>query len=172
MFSIHRFINVIELPTGRQRPVTIEVIPRSVVGPRVPLRSLKQIALLMCACVPLIAGCASIQGYPADPEATNSTLKSLSPYFDGTQETKYDGLGLNTDARTQKRNEIVSGLMRAYDIEFSKFERQLYGSSNTISVGSDLLGLALGGLAATVGRAATKAALGAASTGVLGANTA
>lgn len=172
MTPIREFIGDSEVQTNPRRPLTIEAIPRVVFGPHVPLRPLMQITLLMCACIPLISGCASIQGYPADPEATNKTLDSLSPYFDGTEEKKYEALSIDTDARTQKRNEIVSGRMRAYDIEFSKFKRQLYGSSNTITVGTDLVGLALGGLTATVGSAATKAALGAASAGVLGANTA
>ncbi len=136
------------------------------------LHSLKWIQLLMCMCVPLLSACASIQGYPTDPEATKKTLANLTPYFDGTEEKNYEAFGLGTDDRTKKRNEIAFGRMRAYDIEFSKFERQLYGASNTITVGTDLVGLALGGLTATVGSAATKAALGAASAGVLGANTA
>ncbi len=91
--------------------------------------------------------------------------------LDGTQEKAY----LTTsgdDARTQKRNEIILARMRGYDIEFVDFERQLYGQSNTVTIGSDIVGLILGGLTATTGNATTKAALGAASIGVLGANTA
>jgi hypothetical protein len=125
----------------------------------------------LCACIALLSSCASIQGYPADPEATNKTLVKLAPYFDGTEEAQYAALS-DADARTKKRNEIVFARMRGYDIEFSSYERQLYGFSNSVSVGTDLIGLTLGGLTATVGSAATKAALGAASAGVLGANTA
>ncbi len=137
------------------------------------LRLLTTFALLTCACTCLLSACASIQGYPADPENTRATLRNLAPYFDGTEEKNYHALDPSADtARTQKRNEIVFARMRGYDIEFSNFERQLYGYSNTTSVGTDLIGLALGGFTATVGSAATKAALGAASTGVLGANTA
>jgi hypothetical protein len=131
-----------------------------------------RVALVACACMPLLYACASIQGYPVDPEATSKTLNKLTAYFDGTEEKKYEALALNSDARTQKRNEIVFARMRGYDIEFSNFERQLYGFSNSVTVGTDLMGLTLGGLTATVGSAATKAALGAASVGVLGANTA
>jgi hypothetical protein len=120
----------------------------------------------------LLSACASIQGYPVDPEATDRTLIRLAAYFDGTEEKKYEALGIDSDARTQKRNEIVFARMRGYDIEFANFEIQLYGFSNTVTIGTDLMGLTLGGLTATVGSAATKAALGAASVGVLGANTA
>jgi hypothetical protein len=137
-----------------------------------PLRFSTVVALLAGACTALLSACASIQGYPADPESTDTTLQNLTPYFDGTEEKKYYALGSDTDAKTQKRNEIVFARMRGYDIEFSNFERQLYGFSNSVSVGTDLIGLALGGLTATTGGAAAKAALGAASVGVLGANTA
>jgi hypothetical protein len=172
MLPMDRFIDDSGSKTASPPQVTIQAIFRLVLGHHPPLRPVTRITLLMCACLPLLSACASIQGYPADPEATKKTLANLSAYFDGTEEKKYETLGIGTDTRTQKRNEIVFGRMRAYDIEFSKFERQLYGSSNTITVGADLVGLALGGLTATVGSAATKAALGAASVGVLGANTA
>jgi hypothetical protein len=62
--------------------------------------------------------------------------------------------------------------MRAYDITFADFEKRLYGDGNAVTLGSDLVALALTGLIATTGNAATKSALGAASTGVLGAKAA
>jgi hypothetical protein len=59
--------------------------------------------------------------------------------------------------------------MRAYNITYSDFKRRLAGDGNAIAVGGDLVALVLGGLIATTGNATTKAALGAAATGVLGA---
>ena len=73
---------------------------------------------------------------------------------------------------TQKRDEIVLARLRGYDIELSDFERGLFCQGNPISLGGDLLALTLGGLTATTGSAATKAALGAATTGVIGAQAA
>jgi hypothetical protein len=128
------------------------------------------VGLALVAWCGLLAGCAPIRGYPNDPEDTDATLTRLAPYFDGKEEVKY--LVLPEPARTLKRNEIVLARMRAYDIEFADFERKLYGDANAVSLGSDLLGLVLAGLTATTGNAATKSALGAASAGVLGANTA
>jgi hypothetical protein len=139
---------------------------------KAPLSPLVSVVLLTYTSAVLLCACASIQGYPVDPEATDKTLINLAPYYDGTEEKRYEALGADSDARTQKRNEIVFARMRGYDIEFANFERQLYGFSNTVTIGTDLMGLTLGGLTATVGSAATKAALGAASVGVLGANTA
>jgi len=120
-----------------------------------------------------LCGCASLEGYPADPENTSNTLSTLSKYFDGTAADIASYNATNDDpTRTRLRNIIVLSRIRAYDIEFSKFKRQLMGFGNSVSVGTDLIGLALGGLTATTGSAATKSALGAASVGVLGANTA
>lgn len=139
--------------------------------PALPL-SRAVVGLITSSCIALLSSCASIQGYPANPEKPSTSLQRLAPYFDGTEESAYEALPIGSSARTQKRNEIVFGRMRAYDIEFDEFRRELYGFSNSVSVGTDLTGLLLGGLTATVGGASTKAALGAASAGVLGANSA
>jgi hypothetical protein len=122
------------------------------------------------ACCGLLVACSPIRGYPADPEDTDATLVALAAYFNGTQEQIY--FGLPEPARTLKRNEIIFARIRAYDIEFSNFERRLYGEGNEVTLGSDLVGLVLAGLTATTGNAATKAALGAASAGVIGAKAA
>jgi hypothetical protein len=113
------------------------------------------------------SGCSSIDGYPVDPENTSATLTKLGPYFDGTEEKLY--IVATSPARQQKRDEIVLARLRAYDIEFSNFERGLFGQGNSITAGGDLIALILAGLTATTGNAATKAALGAASGGVVGA---
>lgn len=119
----------------------------------------------------VLAGCAPVTGYPKDPENTDVTLANLQPYFDGTQERLYFA-EKNAALRKQKRNEIIFARLHAYDIKFADFEQKLYGDGNAVSLGSDLIGLVLGGLTATTGNAATKSALGAASVGVIGANTA
>ena len=59
--------------------------------------------------------------------------------------------------------------MRAYEIAFGDFEQRLWSDTNVISTGGDLLVLALAGLGATTGSAATASALAAASAGVVGA---
>jgi hypothetical protein len=71
-----------------------------------------------------------------------------------------------------KRNEIILARVHAYDIVFADFEKRLYGDGNGVTLGGDLVALVLTGLTATVGSAGTKAALGAAATGVIGAKSA
>jgi hypothetical protein len=130
---------------------------------------------LICVVLAVVAGCAPVRGYPDDPENTDATLATLtSQYFsDGTREQAYfKTSAADTVARTQLRDEIILGRMRAYDIEFADFEKKLYGDGNGLTLGSDLVGLILAGLTATTGNAATKSALGAASAGVIGAKAA
>lgn len=128
-------------------------------------------AILVCTCIPSLTACTSIQGYPSDPEDTNATLRNLAPYFDSKQEKNYIN-AVGDEKKTQMRDTIVYARIRGYDIEFADFEKSLYAQGNGIALGSDLVGLILGGLTATTGNAATKAALGAASVGVIGANAA
>jgi hypothetical protein len=131
------------------------------------------VGLALAAGFGFLAACAPIMGYPTDPENTDATLATLTPYFNGVAEAKYFGRPPgDVDGRTQLRNEIIFNRIHAYDITFADFERRLYGDGNGVTLGSDLAGLVLAGLTATTGTAATKAALGAASGGILGANTA
>jgi hypothetical protein len=127
---------------------------------------------LACASTLFVSACASIQGYARNPEDTQKATTAMSAYFDGTEQVRTYDSATDDTVRTRARDVIVAGRMRGYDLAFSDFERQLYGYSNSLSVGTDLLGLTLAGLTATTGGAATKAALGAASIGVAGANTA
>ncbi len=62
--------------------------------------------------------------------------------------------------------------MRAYNIEFDNFEKNLWAEGNIITTGGDLIALVLAGLGATTGSAGTKAALSAATAGVVGAQAA
>src|SRR5258708_1086720 len=130
------------------------------------------IALAIVMAAGVLASCAPIQGYPKDPEDTDATLAALTPYFNGAREGEYFLLSDVGGARTQMRNAIVLARMRGYDITFADFEKRLYGDGNGVTLGGDLVALVLTGLTATTGNAATKAALGAAATGVIGAKSA
>ncbi len=127
--------------------------------------------LAVCASIVVLAGCAPLLGYPRDPEDTDATLVGLQQYFNGAKQKEYFD-PRNAALREIIRNEIILGRMHAYDITFADFEKRLYGDGNAVSLGSDLTGLVLAGLTATMGGAGTKAALGAATAGVIGANTA
>src|SRR6201996_3277755 len=129
------------------------------------LNHLIRAAILLATAV-ILYGCAAIRQSP-DYSDDDTTFNILSKYDFEKQEIDYKKTS-DISTRTNIRNEIVSRKKRLYDIEFSRFEIELSSVSNGVSLGTDLIGLALGGLTATVGGATTKAALGAASVGVLG----
>jgi hypothetical protein len=131
-------------------------------------------------CLSLLSGCAAMSGYPTDPQNLHSTQDSTDL---STLREKYFALGIDDCYRkgnctdllglTDKqaiRNDVVLNRMRVYDMEFSLFARDLSSTNNSVSIGTDLTALALNGLGATTGNAATKAALAAASGGVIAAN--
>lgn len=69
----------------------------------------------------------------------------------------------------QYRDTVVYRRIEVIDIHYYDFESKLTGSYNGLDAGADLTGLILSGFGATTGNAATKAALAAASAGVIGA---
>lgn len=117
-----------------------------------------------------LTACASLSGYPNDPD-NNATLDDLKTKYFGLcpEEAKYNGLDPKDPNRRAIRDDIVLSRMRAYDIEFSQFQRLLYSSGTTVTAGGDLAVLALNGLAAVTGGAAIKSGLSAASGGIVGA---
>jgi hypothetical protein len=103
-----------------------------------------------------LASCAGFEGYPKDPEY-DATLTALrTKYFGPNADDAYSGLTPGDANRQNVRDTIVYSRIRVYDIEFSKFQRELNGTGNSISVGSDLTALILNGLGATTGSATHK----------------
>ena len=116
----------------------------------------------------IISACAGIEGYPTDPENTSSVLSALSTYFDPSIDYQYNQLS-DQIARRELRDTIVLNRMRAYDIEFDKFERDLYGQANGIETVGDLTVIAAGAVGAVSGAAITKSAINAGTSAVTGA---
>lgn len=113
-----------------------------------------------------LAACAPVRGYPDNPSDEAAVMTSLQPYLSPDAEAHYETL--QGTERESYRNAVVVNRMRAHEIAFGDFERRLWGDSNIISAGGDLLVLALSGLGATIGSTATGSALAAASAGIVG----
>ncbi|KAB2660153.1 MAG: hypothetical protein DVB31_14595 [Verrucomicrobia bacterium] len=124
-----------------------------------------QRVLSIAALSMVVAGCASNRGYPERMVSEEIELKALARYF------KVDVVAEYQKAAEKKayRQEVVMGRIRAVDLQFVKFERQLNVERNTTQIGGDLAVLGLSGAGATAGGAATKAILSAISGGVTGA---
>jgi hypothetical protein len=137
--------------------------------------------LIMAACTPMV-------GYPDNPDDNQTTKTALTNRINANESAYYQAAGpyvlsqgnktwtvntlYNSDVRRQLRDTVVYDKMRLSEIEFNRFQKHLWGDNNLVSDGGDLLALALNGLGATTGTSATKAALAAASAGVVGAQAA
>jgi hypothetical protein len=111
-------------------------------------------------CLTLVASCASMSGYPPASIDQNAELKSLQPYFSPDK--------VNSCADKQCRNEIISGRLRAVDLNYYAFVKVLFEQYSASTLSADIIVLGLNAAGAVAGGAATKAALAAASAGVVG----
>lgn len=118
----------------------------------------------------LCASCAPFRGYPVNPDDTDANLTSLEAGA-ASEKVKYLQASDPDTARTQ-RNRVVYTKMQVYEIYFTNFQQRLWGDNNFFSVGGDMAALILNGLGATTGSTTTKAALSAASGGIIGAKAA
>ena len=116
-----------------------------------------------------LGGCtAALQGFPDRLTDPMGDLDSLKPYLGVAKVNEYvEQTELAT--RLRLRNDIVNARIHAIDVSFGKFEEELYQQGIGVGIGTDWVVLALGGAISTVGGEATKAALGAVSSGVVGA---
>jgi len=119
------------------------------------------VALLSLAAI----GCAPLSGYPRDPNDLDAELAALQTYFSPDIRTQYDAL-VDANARRQFRDRVVYAQLRAYDINFKRFQKALTGDRNAFGVGTDWILLGLNAAGAATGGSA---ALSAASAGIVGA---
>ena len=96
--------------------------------------------------VSLLGGCASITGYPQRSEDTSITLVALqNRYFLPAKNVieEYDSKS-NGESKVNYRNEVVTAHMRAIDINFSEFQKQIYKEANLTSLLFGFLGTFFG----------------------------
>jgi hypothetical protein len=119
-----------------------------------------------------LGACESIRGYPDQPPSLPTTLSSLDGATLSALIVEYNAT-ITTAARKQViRDQIIHSDLTQIDNKFNDFKIELSSQDNQLSLGTDFISLALAGLGATVGSTATKAALAAASAGVIGAKSA
>lgn len=114
-----------------------------------------------------LSACAGLRAFPEAPfESTGQLESTRFAFLPETYEKYYSATGVE---KINLRNEIINAQIRAYDIRFQEYEQNLFDLGIGLGVGTDWASLALSGLTATVGNASTKAALGAANSGLVGA---
>lgn len=129
-------------------------------------------AVLAFVGVSLATGCASITGYPSRSTNTTNDLAALAIYNDSKVIENYNAKGAserNGKTQHEYRNEVVNGRLAAIDIQYNLYQQCLYEEGIGTNILADWVVLGLGGATTVVGGAVTKAALGAAITGVTGA---
>ena len=116
----------------------------------------------------LLMGCTTVvKGTPQRPVSFNDTLRLTEFAFEKTSFEEY--AEANGVSKLIKRNEIIDAQIQAYDLQFSRFEEDLYAFGVGAGVGTDWISLVLSGLTSVTGGESTKAALGAANTAIIGA---
>jgi len=123
----------------------------------------------MIAGTAALGGCAALSGYPQDPQESQTLQQLRSQYFGPDSEADYNKAN-DATTRQKIRDEIVYNRMLVADADFADFVRDINSTNNGISIGSDLTAFVLNGLGSTTGDAPTKAALAAASGGIIAAN--
>jgi len=129
--------------------------------------------LLCCLSLLACAGCATVTGYPDAPknivyaggmgeDLSKAEADALARYH-GDTDVKRVGM-----TPAQYRNSFIYSEMGAIDDSFSSFVKKVRTQRSAFNIASSGTVLTLNGLAATTGGAGTKAALAAASAGILG----
>ena len=136
-------------------------------------------SLVVCTILAL-CGCSLHQGYPGryTNKSASAELATLTPEF---EQKKVDlcesGKNDKGDTLTEKekqtcRNGIVTSMVRAVDVQFDVFRRDIFASGALLNVSGDLAAIALSTAGALVGATATKTILSAVSAGVTGSKSA
>lgn len=127
-----------------------------------------RLLVLLLALVTL-AACAAVTGYPGQPDSLPTTVTSLDQTTLKALVAEYNNPGTSADRRMAIRNQIIYSDISQIDQNFNDFKVSINRQQNLLSIGTDFVSLTLAGLGATIGDAGTKAALAAASAGVIGA---
>jgi uncharacterized protein YcfL len=128
--------------------------------------------VLVLVGVLMATGCASITGYPSRSTNTKDDMSALAIYNKSEVIAFYNASSNSVrNGKTQKdyRNEVVNGRLAAIDIQYNLYQQSLYEEGIGTNILTDWVVIGLGGATTVVGGAATKAALGAAITGITGA---
>ncbi|TXI30512.1 MAG: hypothetical protein E6Q60_01215 [Nitrosomonas oligotropha] len=109
----------------------------------------KIIILLIIGYILLCVGCAAIKGQPDSPMDPEQEFKSLTTYF---EETTVTNCRISADPQSRTcRDNIINGRVRAINIKFDLFEKELAKEGITSSVLLDWTVLGLNSAATIVG---------------------
>jgi hypothetical protein len=115
-----------------------------------------------------LAGCTALRGAPEAPRPTSVAQADPAYLVESASLAKYN-TEPNLETKKLIRNEIIDERVLEIDSQFGNFELALWQQGVGTGTGTDWVQLAVSGATATVGGESVKAALGAVSTGIIGA---
>jgi hypothetical protein len=114
-----------------------------------------------------LGGCAGISGIPQRSANIETELQSLSSYFASTVITTYNSK-LNDASKKEYRDEVISARIRAIDLNYNEFIKNISEEAKKLNIGSDSAVLILGAVGAVSTVTSTQAILAATSATVTG----
>jgi hypothetical protein len=115
----------------------------------------------------IFSGCTSIDGVPERSVDIESELNALAPYFAPSVIVDYNAKLSDFDKR-EYRNEVIAARMRAIDLNFNEFIKNISSESKYIGIGTDTAVLLLNAVGAVSTVSSTQAILSASSASILG----
>ena len=114
-----------------------------------------------------LSGCAGISGNPQRSANIETELQSLRNYFTPTVITTYSSK-LNDASKKEYRDEVISARIRAIDLNYNEFIKNISEETKKLNIGSDSAVLILGSLGAVSTVTSTQAILAATSATITG----
>lgn len=120
----------------------------------------------------IIAGCASVSGFPDRSEAVDTRLEALGKlYFLPEKDVQTEYAVKTGSAKREYRDQVVYGRMQAVDLQFSAFQEAIYREGISSNLTLDLLGIGVGGAGAIVTGTDASQIFSALSAGISGSRT-
>ena len=124
--------------------------------------------LVLILVATVVGGCSSISGIPERSVDVKTELKALKPYFDPGVINTYDSKSTDSEKKAY-RNEVLSARIRAIDLNFNEFIKNLSTENKDLNIGTDSATLVLGAAGAVSTVSSTQAIISATSATVTGA---
>ncbi len=126
--------------------------------------------ILLVVATVVVSGCAGLKGAPQPVFDQDAEVEEIKKLYGSETEIKaqYKKLLNSPSAQKTYRNEVILARMRAYDIRFNEFKKELFRGEAGKNIATDVALIGMGAAAALVG-GTTGRALAAAITGLAGA---
>jgi len=131
------------------------------------MERIMKLALGLLCTLLFLSGCAGISGNPQRSANIETELESLKNYFASTVISTYNNKSSDTEKK-EYRDEVISARIRAIDLNYNEFIKNISEETKKLNIGSDSAVLLLGAAGAISTVTSTQAILAATSSTVTG----